>query len=121
LTNTATKRQGSLCIVDLGHPRFSPATDSQNSIYRSFENLRMCIESLACKRLDELIYFLISVRLIDAVVKTSDNKTSSEAVITDYYLLTDVLAKFICGQGYMVVCAHLQVKYYRKMDINSID
>lgn len=54
--------------------------------------------------------------LVNAVVKNSEGKTTTDPVFTDYYLLTNVLAKFICGQGYMMVYAHLQVTFYQKID-----
>ncbi|KAI8091481.1 uncharacterized protein B0P05DRAFT_527750 [Gilbertella persicaria] len=85
ITNKTTHRQSSLFLFDLLQPAFIPVNmeaKNKDHIYSSFTRFRA---------------------LVDYVTE----QVQASAVVTDYYVLTHLVAKFICGQGYLLIFAHL--------------
>ncbi|CEP19494.1 hypothetical protein [Parasitella parasitica] len=95
ILDISTNRFGSFFLFDLLEPKFiellpsaSTAADANvNGISNCFDNLRSLIKYVA-----------------DA---QNENDPPVVPVITDYYFLTHIVAKFICSQGQLAVFVHM--------------
>ncbi|KAI7899128.1 uncharacterized protein BX663DRAFT_518790 [Cokeromyces recurvatus] len=88
-SNASLNRQSNLYLFDL-HLLENKTKDEhyQNGIYYSFMNIRSIVER--------------------ALTKPDIDRSENNQIMTNYYVLTHLLAPFACGHHYLIIVAYIQ-------------